>query len=177
MTQQASYRTVCVIVAAVAIGNSTMTHAQPPQVAGRIQKVAIQPLPLHPRQPGGFLAERLGVYVTVEGILYDGGGKVESNSLAVDTVNGRKLEKPFLIPVRNLRLPPRRRCVLKGYESGEMIGIPPAEYALTKELGKDPLEFARHSPVSFSWRPYFVTLLVVEPQGLKTSTKWGITNR
>ena len=35
---------------------------------------------LKPReQPGGFLFnDALGIYVTIEGVLYDGGGKIES---------------------------------------------------------------------------------------------------
>ena len=59
-------------------------------------------------------------------------------------------------------LPARQRCVFKGYESGEMIGTPPAVLAAAKEQGRageDP------SQVPFHWRPYFVALVVVEPKG------------
>lgn len=37
-------------------------------------------LPLEPRQPGGYLSNDVGKYLTIEGVLYDGSGKVESNS-------------------------------------------------------------------------------------------------
>lgn len=131
-------------------------------------------LPLRPRAPGGFLHETLGVYLTIEGQLYDGGGKVESNSLVVDTVDGRKLKKPLVIRVANVRLPPKTRCVLKGYELGSMIGRPPAEYALTKEIGKDPSELRERDAIGWQWRPYFVPMIAVEPKGLKTTTKWGL---
>lgn len=87
-------------------------------------------LPLTPRQPSGYLVA-LGTYFTIEGVLYDGGGKVESNTLVVEIVDGKRLDKPIQILVKNARIPPKVRCVLKGYELGEMIGRPPAEYDLT----------------------------------------------
>jgi hypothetical protein len=82
-------------------------------------------------------------YRTIEGLLYDGNGKVESNTLVVDVVDGKRLDKPIYIRVKNTRIPPKVRCVLKGYELGEMIGRPPAEYDLTKALGGDPDELAK----------------------------------
>ena len=137
---------------------------------------AAEPLPLKPRLPSGYLTAQLGAYVTVEGVLYDGGGKVESNSLVVDTVNGKKLDKPLLIVLKNVRLPAKTRCVLKGYELGEMIGRPPAEYELYRELGKDTKELAERDATPWRWRPYFVPMIATEPKGLQVSTAWGVSN-
>jgi len=133
-------------------------------------------LPLAPRQPTGFLGA-LGTYRTIEGVLYDENGKVESNTLVVDIVDGKRLDKPIYILVKNTRIPPKVRCVLKGYELGEMIGRAPAEYDLTKELGGDPDELAKRDAAVWRWRPFFVPLIATEPKGLKVSTEWGITKR
>jgi len=133
-------------------------------------------LPLPPRQPTGHLGA-LGTYLTIEGELYDGGGKVESNTLVVDIINGKRLDKPIHILVKNTRIPSKVRCVLKGYELGEMIGRPPAEYDLTKELGGDPDKLAKRDATVWRWRPFFVPLIAIEPKGLKVSTEWGITKR
>jgi hypothetical protein len=168
----ACHHVVLAIMCALAVGESSAVHAQRPAAAQTAQR-----LPLQPRQPGGFLNDRLGTYLTIEGVLYDGKGKVESNSLVVDTVDGRKLDKPLVILVKNVQLPAKKRCILKGYELGEMIGRPPAEYDLTKELGQDPEELARRDATPWNWRPYFVPLIAVEPKGLEVSTRWGITNR
>jgi hypothetical protein len=119
-----------------------------------------------PRQPGGFLGE-LGTYLTIEGVLVKG-LKVESPALLVDTVNGKKLDKPVPLHVRNVRnLPAKQRCVLKGYELGGMIGRPPAEYAAAREQGQDAEELAKRDALVWQWRPYFVALIAVEPEGLE----------
>ena len=104
---------ICATLLTVACGGSLLTFAQQP-----VAKEAAQQLPLTARQPGGFIKEQLGIYLTIEGVLYDGNGKVESNSLVVDTVDGNKLDKPIVILVRNVRLPAKTRCILKGYELG-----------------------------------------------------------
>ena len=130
--------------------------------------------PMLPREPSGRLGA-LGAYRTIEGVLYEGGGKVESNTLIVDIVDGKRLDKPFYIVVKNTRIPAKVRCVLKGYELGEMIGRPPAEYALTRELGGDPHELADRDATVWRWRPYFIPLMATQPKGLEVSTQWGIT--
>jgi len=114
-----------------------------------------------PRQPGGVLGGQLGEYLTVEGTRGDG-GKAGTRTLLVDTVGGKRLATPVAIWVDNLDLPAKRRCVLKGYESGGMIGTPPAVVAAAKERGKD----AGVAQAVWQWRPYFVALIVVEPKGL-----------
>ncbi|VTR94509.1 sigma-70 family rna polymerase sigma factor : RNA polymerase sigma factor, sigma-70 family OS=Singulisphaera acidiphila (strain ATCC BAA-1392 / DSM 18658 / VKM B-2454 / MOB10) GN=Sinac_0185 PE=4 SV=1: Sigma70_r2: Sigma70_r4_2 [Gemmata massiliana] len=119
-----------------------------------------------PRQPGGVFRDWLGEYLTIEGTLYEG-GKVEAGTLLVDTVNGKKLDKPVSIVTRSpnfpekiLDLPSKKRCVLKGYEMGEMIGTPPAVITAAKEQGRDVGE----SQAVWQWRPYFVVLIVDEPK-------------
>lgn len=90
----------------------------------------------------------------------------------MDTVDGKRLDKPVHVLVRNLpRLAARQRCVLKGYELGEMIGRPPAEYAAARERGQDPEELAKRDQTVWRWRPYFVVLIVVEPKGLDVPKK------
>ena len=164
-TTNASIRLmVCVTNLIVMLATAAQAQAQP-------QSVSQIPLPATP--PSGYLGA-LGAYRTIEGVLYDGSGKVESNTLVVDTVDGKRLPRPIQLLVRNVRLPSEIRCTLKGYELGEMIGRPPAEYALTKELGGDPNRLAARDATGWRWRPYFVPLIVTKPKGLEVTTKWGI---
>lgn len=117
---------------------------------------------LRPRGPEGILNNRLGAYLTIEGVRAEG-FKTGTRTFLVDTVNGKKLPKPVSIWVQNLDLPPRKRCVLKGYENGKMIGTAPAEAAAAKEQGK------RFIPVqaNWQWAPYFVVLIVKAPKDLR----------
>lgn len=128
-----------------------------------------------PRQPSGLLADQLGMYLTIEGVRLEG-AKIETGTLLVDTVDGKKLDKPISLVIRGasvvnhnlqlagLNLPAKQRCILKGFESGEMIGVPPAVPAAAKEQGWQEVPM---SPVQWQWRPYFVALVVVEPKGLE----------
>ncbi|HEX4612744.1 MAG TPA: sigma-70 family RNA polymerase sigma factor [Urbifossiella sp.] len=139
----------------------------PPAAPGHVWDAA------RPREPGGLLADRLGVYLTIEGIRMEG-AKVEAGSLLVDTVNGKKLDKAVTIQVRGLAyptltprsidLPAKQRCVLKGYENGEMIGTPHALVTAAEEQGRTDV---LPSQAVWRWRPYFVTLIAVEPKGLE----------
>jgi hypothetical protein len=140
----------------------------PPAEPQSIERPSIElgePTNARPRQPGGQLRAPLGEYRTIEGVLAVG-GKVETGTLLVDTVEGRKLDQPVRVLVHNLRnlLPPNQRCVLKGYETGAMIGVPPAALAAAEEQGRTDVY---PSPVEFQWRPYFVALIVIEPEGLE----------
>jgi hypothetical protein len=130
-----------------------------------------------PRQPGGLLRDRLGEYLTIEGTLAKG-AKIETGTLLVDTVDGKKLAKPVAVLVRNLKFSATRphgeakqRFVLKGYESGEMIGVAPAVWTAAREQGwKD----VNPSPFPWQWRPYFVALVAVEPEGLELDKPWAL---
>jgi len=69
-----------------------------------------------PRGPTGIFTNRLGTYLTIEGRRYDG-PHVKLNRkhlLIVDTVNGKALPKPVTVSIKNLSLPEKERCVLKG---------------------------------------------------------------
>lgn len=57
-----------------------------------------------PTQPTGQLGS-LGAYRTIEGLLYEGGGKVESNTLVVDVVDGKHIDEPIYVLVKNARIP------------------------------------------------------------------------
>lgn len=130
---------------------------------------------VRPRQPSGILSDELGVYRTIEGVRTEG-GKVETGTLLVDTVDGKKLDNPIPLVIRGaivvdqnlqpaiLSLPVRQRCTLKGFESGEMIGVPPAVSTAAEEQGWKEVPM---SPASWRWRPYFIALVVVEPKGLE----------
>jgi RNA polymerase sigma factor (sigma-70 family) len=132
-----------------------------------------------PRQPGGILGDQLGKYLIIEGVLAEG-GKIESGTILVDTVDGKKLNTPTPVlvrgpgyPTERLNLPAKQRCIFKGYESGEMIGIPPAVLAAAKEMGvpDQGIKDVSMSPKDYEWRPYFLALIVVEPKGLEIPKK------
>src|SRR5437764_4816354 len=97
---------LCALAIPLAIG-------QPPPRPGSAKVEAAGP-----RQPGGLLGRQLGAYLTVEGVQAEG-GKVGTRTLLVDTIGGKRLDKPVPVWVHNLDLPAKQRCVLKGYESGE----------------------------------------------------------
>lgn len=152
--------------AALCVAMLSMATAQPPGLPkGQNPKGE---LPARPRTPGGQLSDHLGTYHTIEGTrMRPGSMKLEANTLVVDTVDGKKLDKPLYVYVRHVELPADERCVLKGYELGEMIGRPPAEYAAAKERGQDPAELAKRDATIWRWRPYFVVLIAAEPRALE----------
>lgn len=152
----------------IAILCTFIAYVPPPVCAQSNTADASAKIPLQPRQPGGYLSNNLGTYLTIEGVLYDGNGKVESNSLVVDTVNGKRLEEPALILIKNVRLPGKERCVLKGYELGAMIGSPPALREAAEEQGE---KYKEQSAAAWQWRPFFVVLLATKPKGLAVETK------
>lgn len=117
--------------------------------------------------PKGVLGELIGNYVTVEGVRSEGGKRGE-RTLALDTINGKRLNQIVYIWVENLDLPQGKRVILKGYENGGMVGDPPAKAAAFKDLNLDKVKnLAPGSAWNWQWRPYFVVLSVVEPKGLQ----------
>lgn len=155
--------------AVLSLAAASLSFGQAP-VAPNTNTVVAKPF-----QPTGVLGDELGVYRTVEGFLSEG-IKVETGTLIVDTVDGKKLDQPVSIVIRGamivnhnlkpaiLSLPPKQRCILKGFESGEMIGVPPAVSMAAKEQGWSDVPM---SPKHWQWRSYFVALVVVEPKGLE----------
>jgi hypothetical protein len=115
--------------------------------------------------PDGGLGHPLGTYLTIEGVRAPQQYMTDTvNTLLVDTVNGKKLDTPGRIWVENAdSLPKDTRCILRGYETGSMIGTPPAVIEAAKEEGKD------FTPEQFGWRFQrgFIVLSVVEPKDLK----------
>ena len=86
-------------------------------------------------------------------------GKVGVNTLLANTVNGKKLDTPIGIWVENVEaLPKGTRCILRGYESGRMIGVP----AAVAEKEHIPLPQAR-----WQFFRFFIVTSVVEPKDLK----------
>ena len=112
--------------------------------------------------PRVLLGSRPGTYLTIEGV---SGHEVKGGRdfLVVDTVNDKKLDKPIPVPVSNVRLPEGERCLLKGYELGEMVGQPPAVREAAKEQGIE----LPPSALPWRWQPYFVVLIPLEPKTLK----------
>lgn len=120
-----------------------------------------------PRPPGGLLYDAIGEYLTIEGVrVQESGFGITERSFLVDTVNGKKLSKPVHIEVWGVDLPRQKRCVLKGYENGQMAGTPPAYEQAVKAKDLDPKDL--HTvQVGWGWYTHFVVLVAVEPKGLK----------
>lgn len=120
------------------------------------------PGPCPETTPIGKLGHPLGHYLKIEGIRAEE-GKVGVCTLLVDTVNGQKLKKPVEIWIENVKLLEGRRCVLKGYESCRMIGLPPALEAAARESG----EKVNQVQAAWQMRFYFVATSVVSPNDLR----------
>lgn len=74
--------------------------------------------------PMGLLGARLGTYLRIEGVR-DQHGKVGPRSFLVQQVGDQVLPVPVSIWVENLEVPTGVHCVLRGYETGRWIGLPP----------------------------------------------------
>jgi hypothetical protein len=112
--------------------------------------------------PIGSLGAPVGSYLTIEGLRFDG-MKTGFQTLLVDTVNGDKLNKPVAIGVENIdALPKDVRCVLKGYETFQMVGPPPAYFAAAKEAGRE----VTRPQAGWQVRLFFMATSVVAPKGL-----------
>jgi len=110
--------------------------------------------------PMGKLGYKLGTYLTIEGIRAEK-GKVGVKTLWVDTINNKKIDAPISIwiEIENVdALPKDTRCILRGYESGKMIGVP--YEIIKKENLSQPQAF-------WQFYHYFIVTSVVEPKALK----------
>jgi len=115
-----------------------------------------------PSFPNGILAHPLGTFLVIEGIREEE-GKVGVQTLAVDTINGRTLPNPINIWIDNVKnLPEGARCVLRGYESGKMIGLP-REVAEKENLCMPQ--------ACWQFRHYFIVTSIVEPASLADETQ------
>jgi hypothetical protein len=105
------------------------------------------------------LGHRPGTYLTVEGV---SGHEAKGGQpfVVIDTVNGRRLDKSIAIPIRNATIADNARCILKGYETGEMTGEPPAVREAAKEEGKE----IPPSASAWRWQTHFVVLIAVKPE-------------
>lgn len=122
--------------------------------------------------PVGVLGQALGTYLTVEGQRGQG-GKGVGFALLVDSVNGKRLKEPVGIALDNLTraLPKGVRITLRGYETGQMIGVAPAVVSWQLEKGETVLE----PQAVWQWHSSFVILSAVksriefrEPRDFKT---------
>ena len=92
--------------------------------------------------------------IMIEGIREER-GKVGTRTLAVSKINGKPPERPTRIWIDNIQrpgLPKGKRCVLKGYETGNWIGGDPQQQAcwqfhhqffVTKVLEPDDVELEK----------------------------------
>lgn len=110
--------------------------------------------------PPGKLGHPWGTYLRVEGVREEG-PKFGGRTLLVDTVNGEKLDTPIGIVIENVdSLPKDARCILRGYETGKMIGTPPAIEQAAKEEGKSIVL----TQAGWKLYRYFIVISVVEPK-------------
>jgi len=113
--------------------------------------------------PMGHLGYPLGTYLTIEGVTTNlDKARTQIEALIVDKINETKLITPTGIWISNIGsfglLPKGERCVLKGYESGQMIGVPD-EVAKTENL----------PPNQACWQfyKYFIITSIVQPKILE----------
>lgn len=108
--------------------------------------------------PDGKLGYPLGTYLTIAGMRPEI-GKGASRSLIVDKINGKKLAQPIEIWIENTQtLPEGKRCILEGYENGEMIGNP-----------GQAIQNGDLTPQQAPWQfyRYFIVTNIIEPTTLK----------
>ncbi len=120
--------------------------------------------------PAMSLGHRPGTYLTIEGV---SGHNVKGGQpfVVVDTVNGKKLAKSIIVPIRNARISDKERCVLKGYETGKMVGEPPAVREAAQEQGKE----LAPSALVWRWETYFVALISLKQKNVVIDELRGIT--
>ncbi len=112
--------------------------------------------------PIGSLGFPVGSYLTIEGVRVEG-PKTGGRTLRVDTVNGTKLPEAVTVGVENIDALPRDvRCVLRGYETLQMVGSPPAYLAAAKEAGHETAA----PQAGWQIRLYFVATSAVSPSDL-----------
>ena len=108
----------CLLTIALGMsGGCQSTH-----VADNLPKDVAGPCVLHPGElPVGKLGHPIGQLLLLEGTR-DDHFKTGTQTLGVDTIDGKALPKPISIWIDNLQLPKGERCSIKGYESIRMVG-------------------------------------------------------
>jgi hypothetical protein len=119
--------------------------------------------------PNGPLGVPLGQLVELAGTRIDG-PKSGTGSLNVQAIDGRPVVSPTSVWIEGVDLPKNIRCVIRGYETIETHGEPPAYEQLARLHG-----WSAPSQVQAGWEIYckFVPLEAVEPKTLHI----GKTNR
>ena len=125
--------------------------------------------------PKGEFGFPLGTYLKIEGsralktqkdprspkVAYE-------RAIMVDTVNGRKLERPIRLDVSNAVLNSDVRYVLRGFEGGATAG------GFPDEVVREENKFCeKHGDAQQGWhfRVTFTVTSVVEPEGAELDTK------
>ena len=107
--------------------------------------------------PAGRLGHPIGTYLQIEGVRAEQ-GKVDGHTLLVDRIEGSPLSSPTAISIDNLAsLPSGARCVLRGYETGRWIGVPPSVEASGE---------VRPQQAEWQFYRYFIATSVQEPPSL-----------
>ena len=116
--------------------------------------------------PKGRLGHPLGTYFKIEGVRAEA-GKVGTQTLLVDAINGERIDQPIGIWIDNVSsLPKGERCMIKGYESGKMIGTVLGELSIIGHLSNlvkgviDTKDIVYY--VLFIFTSVFLTLRVLE---------------
>ena len=106
----------------------------------------------------GVLGHPLGTHLKIEGKRYVDANHPGAfpNSMVVDTVNGRSLARPIAIEIANVPfVPTDTRCIVSGYESGKMVGLP---VAVAHAEGLEPAQ------VIWQFYNFFVLTSVQQPE-------------
>ena len=115
----------------------------------------------------GVLGHSLGTYLTISGIRQKK-DPFSLITLVVDRINGVQLNSPVQIRMANSEkpwLPDNTRCTLNGYETGRMVGAPPA--ILKIHGGQDPLG----SSTYWHFQNEFVITSSVKPTSIKFKSR------
>ena len=108
--------------------------------------------------PAGLLGYPLGTPLRIEGIRQP---KRKFYDLIVSKVNNKELKQPITILIENLEkpfLPSDTVCVLNGYETGKMLGTPPALLKGQEYESKNQMNWALHRR--------FVITSIEKPKGI-----------
>jgi hypothetical protein len=142
--------------------------AMAPFVDAQRQRGGARPVLENGGVPIGSLGEPLGSWAKIEGVEVHDALAHGACTLRVDTVNGKKLQRPVEIWIEGIgSLPEGKHCVIEGYENTRMIGDPPAVEEFARRTGKE------FHPMQAGWQTqmFFVPLQIVSPKELKMTKR------